>query len=163
MRRSTKSKPAPRSNPAATSVPARLGEGLAATEHALIAGLAHDADLARDAALRAPDFSRLAVVQFEWAAEQWARGAQAWTGLLSALFDAQATFWRDAEAGGRACLEPWLAPMRRPVSIEGALESPEDLSPHALMQRAAAVWTLLGQTCINALEHDLVEDRAARH
>ena len=152
-----------RSDATVAAVPARLVEGIKAANDTLLGGLAHDANLARDAAIHAPDLGQLAVVQFEWAAEQCARGAQAWASVWSALFDAQATCWRDAEAFSRAGLQPWLAAARSELPVNGNLESmTADFSPQMLMQRAAAVWTILGQTWINAMEHDLGEDQPPR-
>lgn len=152
-----------RSRSAATLTPAPFVESLVSAERTLRGGLAHDADLARDAAMHASDFRKLATVQVEWAAEQWARSAQAWSALWSALFDVQAACWRDAESRWRAGLEPWLAAGRHAPPIDETLAAtPVDLSPEAVMQRAADAWTAWGQVCVNAMEHDLTEERGTR-
>ncbi len=133
---------------------------LETTERTVLAGLAHDAELARDEALRAPDLGRLTAVQFEWAAEQWVRAAQAWSGLWSALLDAQAKGWRDTEACTLAALEPWLVAARRPLPTDAAFEGPNELSPRALMERSMTAWLVIGRACMGALEHDLEAERA---
>ncbi|MCW5657714.1 MAG: hypothetical protein KIT60_08420 [Burkholderiaceae bacterium] len=103
------------------------------------------------------DIARLTASQAEWTSQQWSFAAQAGSGLLSALFDAQAAAWRSTEALMRAGLQPWVAADPGPLAVESTLETPDDLSPPALFQRTATAWLILGKACMNALEHDLQE------
>ena len=111
--------------------------------------------LARNPVTEAPDFAWLAELQAEWAGEECALAAQAWSGVLAALFDVQAAWWRSAEASALACLQPWVAGAAGQPAFAAALEAPSELSPPVLLRNAADAWQILGRACINALDHDL--------
>lgn len=114
-----------------------------------------DAALARNPVTQAPDVAELAVLQAEWAGEQCALAAQAWSGVLAALFDVQATWWRGAEAAALAGLKPWVAGAAGQPGFAAVPESPRELSPQLLLRNAADAWQILGRACISALDHDL--------
>ena len=107
------------------------------------------------------DLTQLTASQAEWTSQQWSRAAQAGSGLLSALFDAQAACWRGTEVWWRVGLQPWVTADPGPMAVESTLEAPEDLSPPALVRRTATAWLIFGQACMNALEHDLQEAEPA--
>jgi hypothetical protein len=111
--------------------------------------------LARDPVTEAPDVARLAVLQAEWAGEECALAAQAWSGLLAALFDVQAAWWRGAEAAALVWMKPWVAGAAGQPAFASALEGPRELSPPVLLRSAADAWQIVGRACISALDHDL--------